>query len=416
MPRGYFEYTREKLVSFNRQIKELLVADFPIPRTRNALAKLSAVFEAQLKRLDTLGTVSDDVRKQTCAHTNVMIKKFLPLLGFVLRSTNVRNSFELADPITRLASHLFSRDLIFVLSSEWEFSPLTYSLSFEELHDVIFLGLPSFESSNALIVPLGGHELGHWIWREEDIGAKLGVVLRKNMINSYTDEWPRFRKAFWDEEIDKLQTDPKIHDVFLISYDSAIKQLEELFADFVGLKLFGQSYLHSFEYLLAPSPGDSRWRDYPGMRTRAAYLETAAARFGIAIPTNYSSHFDDPSVTGDPAEVFLTTTSDAATGDSIPSLLDCVGELSERLRFPTMSPQKAAECLRCIRGGIPCQDAEYIGNIVNAGWAAYLDDAILPWPVGKEGRRIDALNEILLKSIEVNEYEARMKVSDAANG
>jgi hypothetical protein len=161
MPRDYFDYTREKLVSFKHQISELLAADFPIPRTRDALIKLSGVFDGQLKRIDSIGIVSADVRKAACAHINVMIKKFLPLLGFVLRSTNVRNSFELADPITRLACHLLSRDVVFVLSSEWEFSPLTYSLSFEELHDVIFLGLPSFESSNALIIPLAGHEFGH---------------------------------------------------------------------------------------------------------------------------------------------------------------------------------------------------------------------------------------------------------------
>jgi hypothetical protein len=197
--------------------------------------------------------------------------------------------------------------------------------------------------------------------------------------------------------------------VFLLSYDSAIKQLEELFSDFVGLKLFGQSYVHSFEYLLAPSTGDFRWRDYPGLRTRAAFLETAAEHFGIPVPLDYSSRFEDPSITGDPAEVFLAKTSDAATRESIIALLDCVTQLSEQLQFPVISPEKTAACLQCIRGGIPCEDAGYVGNIINAGWAAYLDDAIFPWPAQKEGRRIDALNEILLKSIEVNEYEERMK-------
>jgi hypothetical protein len=206
MPHDYFDYTREKLVSFNRQISELLAADFPIPRNREALVKLSGVFDGQLRRIDSIGIVSEAVRKAACAHINVMIRKFLPLLGFILRSTNVRNSFELADPITRLACHLLSRDLLFVLSSEWEFSPLTYSLSFEELHDVIFLGLPSFESSNALIIPLAGHELGHWIWREADISSRIGVVLRENTVNVYIDEWHDFEKAFWHAGVDRLRT------------------------------------------------------------------------------------------------------------------------------------------------------------------------------------------------------------------
>ena len=57
---------------------------------------------------------------------------------------------------------------------------------------------------------------------------------------------------------------------------------------------------------------------------------------------------------------------------------------------------------------------DYMGNIINAGWMAYLDATILPWSETRDGRRIDALNEILLKSIEVVEFEARMKADDAA--
>jgi len=75
MPREYFDYTREKLVSFNRQIHDLLSADFPIPRTRVALENIRVVFEAQLQRIDSLGIVYDVIRKETCAHINVMIKK-----------------------------------------------------------------------------------------------------------------------------------------------------------------------------------------------------------------------------------------------------------------------------------------------------------------------------------------------------
>lgn len=161
MPRDYLDYTHEKLVSFSRQIEELLASDFPIPKTRNSTLKpIQALFVKELARIDDVRPATDAVKKAACAHANFMIKQFLPILGFILRSTNVRNAFELADPITRLSKQLLNTDLTFVLSSEWEFSPLTYTLSFEELPDVVFLGLPSFESANALVVPLAGHELG----------------------------------------------------------------------------------------------------------------------------------------------------------------------------------------------------------------------------------------------------------------
>jgi len=415
MRRDYFDYTREKLVSFNRQISDLLAADFPVPRTRVALENIQGVFDAQLGRIDSLGVVSDKVRKETCAHVNVMIRKFLPLLGFILRSTNVRNSFELTDPITRLSKHLFKKDLVFILSSEWEFSPLTYSLSFQELPDVILLGLPSFESANALVIPLAGHELGHWIWREEDISTKNAGTLEENVLNVYRDDWNDFRRNFWDKDIGTIKTDIQIRDVWLISYNSAIHQIEEIFTDFIGLKLFGETYLHSFEYLLAPSIGEFRSRDYPGMKTRAEYLEKAAVHFGISVPTNYSRRFDNPAGISDPADRFLTDTSDGARSATIDTILAYVDEIGVKLQFPKTSKEKTEQCLQCIRNGVPTEGMGYIGNIINAGWMAYLDETVLPWAEKREGRRIDALNEILLKSIEVVEFEARMKAGDVAN-
>ena len=59
--------------------------------------------------------------------------------------------------------------------------------------------------------------------------------------------------------------------------------------------------------------------------------------------------------------------------------------------------------------GIPAENVQYIGNIVNAGWIIYRDEKRLPEGALKGRRRIDALNELLLKSIEVAEFEARMR-------
>jgi hypothetical protein len=39
--------------------------------------------------------------------------------------------------------------------------------------------------------------------------------------------------------------------------------MEELFCDLAGLALFGESYLHAFQYLLSPSIGFSRSEEYP---------------------------------------------------------------------------------------------------------------------------------------------------------
>jgi len=45
MPRDFYKYTREKLISFDAQISELLTSDFPIPTTKNALSTVQAIFK-----------------------------------------------------------------------------------------------------------------------------------------------------------------------------------------------------------------------------------------------------------------------------------------------------------------------------------------------------------------------------------
>jgi hypothetical protein len=415
MPRDYLEYTREKLISFTRQIEALLAADFPILKTKdNGLKPIQKLFLHELTRVEDNKHASETIKKEVCATANFKIKRFLPILGFILRSTNVRNAFELADPITRLSKKLLQNDLTFVLSSEWEFSPLTYTLSFEELGNVVFLGLPSFESGNSLIVPLAGHELGHWIWRRQNVETRISAILEENILNAYRDDWPSFRKLFWDKDVDLIQTDVQIHDVWEISFGYSMRQCEEIFADFVGLKLFGESYLYSFEYLLAPSIGESRSPEYPAMDTRADVLARAAAEFSVSVPHGYKARFDAPAEAPDRAERFLVEKSDVATGATVATLLREVKELAEKLNFPTLSPDSTARCLRALKAGVPAEQVGTLANIVNAGWLPYHDETVFrAGEIGKR-RRIDVLNEMLLKTIEIMEFEERMRQSNAA--
>jgi hypothetical protein len=64
---------------------------------------------------------------------------------------------------------------------------------------------------------------------------------------------------------------------------------------------------------------------------------------------------------------------------------------------------------------MPAEEIDYIGDIVNAGWAAYRDETIIPASETGERRRVDVLNELMLKSIEVAEVEARMREHNVIN-
>jgi hypothetical protein len=99
------------------------------------------------------------VKQTACQIANMTISRFHSLLRFVLRSTNVRNAFELFDPLLRMSQKLIGKDTKLILSSEWSFSPFTYVGVFPELPGFVFIGIPASESGNALIIPAAGHEL-----------------------------------------------------------------------------------------------------------------------------------------------------------------------------------------------------------------------------------------------------------------
>jgi hypothetical protein len=78
MPQGYFDYTQEKLVSFQNQITDLLASDFPIPQTQNALIAIQRIFKEDIERLHSNQNSSLEIKKQICANANLRIKKFSP--------------------------------------------------------------------------------------------------------------------------------------------------------------------------------------------------------------------------------------------------------------------------------------------------------------------------------------------------
>jgi hypothetical protein len=61
-----------------------------------------------------------------------------------------------------------------ILSSEWEYVPYTYPQNLNELPEFIVIGLPASESDNILVFPAAGHELGHSLWRKEQMHTDIG--------------------------------------------------------------------------------------------------------------------------------------------------------------------------------------------------------------------------------------------------
>ena len=100
-------HTQQKLNAITAQIEQLLLADFPHPASEDALRCFAVFFQKQKERLQKAAVgKSPGTLSSTCTTVNERILQFLPLLGFLLRSTNVRNNFEAYDAFVQLAEAL----------------------------------------------------------------------------------------------------------------------------------------------------------------------------------------------------------------------------------------------------------------------------------------------------------------------
>mgnify|MGYP001286141063 CR=1 FL=1 len=149
------------------EVARLRQSEFPYKHSVEALDRIDKLFTRKLARLNAFGHSSDPaIVSQECALALRDVFRYLPLLGFILRSTNVRNAFEVYGPLLRLASAVLEpgvakgdRRTRLLLSSEWDYSPHVYT-EIADLPGFVLIGLPAPESSNPLLVPLAGHELG----------------------------------------------------------------------------------------------------------------------------------------------------------------------------------------------------------------------------------------------------------------
>jgi hypothetical protein len=156
-----FYSAKNKIRNIRRTIEELLDGDFPLNSGQRALERLDNVFAELEKRLTRAGKLRDqDSIAQVANNINVKVYQVLPILGFILRSTNVRNAFELVDPLQAIATAALQGNPQLLLSSEWDYVPFAYPQSLEDLKSFVLIGLPASEAGSALLIPLAGHELG----------------------------------------------------------------------------------------------------------------------------------------------------------------------------------------------------------------------------------------------------------------
>jgi hypothetical protein len=297
-----------------------------------------------------------------------------------------------------------------VLSSEWMFSPFTLTQVFPELPEFVFIGIPASESGNALIVPSTGHELGHPVWRTKQLHVLFEQKLRDIIVTYYTTHWDEFKMCFGDHpDPTRLTSDIILLPTWVPAVKIATRQCEECFCDFLGIRLFGESFLHSFEYLVAPNMGQARHTSYPPLAKRAKYMIECLSTMGESARADFSARFSEvPLQHPRRADKFMLEACDSAVEELVPELIRTAIKFADNANIPRCKADGVSIACDQFRQVEPAFEASiHLGDIINAAWSAYLDPSFWPERLIPHDRKFEVISELALKSIEVLEFQTR---------
>lgn len=406
-------YSIRRTNSFIQEIEKIRETDFPYQYSEEALKLIKVLIEEQVKYLKSIGPNSNkESSKQLCTTSLDALADFLPLLGFIIRSTNVRNGFEFYGPLLRLSRQVLGNsDIRLVISSEWDYSPLTYQ-EIKGLKDFIFIGIPATESDNPLLIPLAGHELGHHLWANSTLNSKLKTSITKEIIKLIEARWKEFTNLYPNviDSPEDLTTNFFAYEIWATAVEWAIQQSTELFCDFIGVNIFGEAYLHAFAYLLAPGMSGMRPVGYPEINTRIKDLVLAANEYGIKCTDGYIDLYNEvfDLDDSDSEKKFWLELADQAVKSIVPELIKDADSIVKKSKLIGFSENKINGILARFKMIVPAQNSESLQNILIAGWRAF-HDAELWKDVSKITDRDSTLKELILKTIEVFEIEHLVK-------
>jgi hypothetical protein len=396
-------YSIQKVRSALELVREFQAFEFPHPDSKEAATALSNILE-ELANVLTGSTAELD--EQTRAEATLTVSDVLDLLGVITNSANVRNAFEVHGPFLALASKLLvDKDTRLILSFEWKYVPYTYPKSHPLLPNFVIIGLPASEASNALVLPAVGHELGHSLWRAKALENEFTPKINRQVLDLIKTSYRAvYEKHFDSTLVDKADELTNQH-VWERPVELARMQLEEIFCDFVGLFLFGESYLDSFEYLISPTLSPERDPEYPSVRQRAKFLSDNSNKFAVTAANDFALRFSEQQF---PYDSSTLEAQELMIADNVASSLVAetaakVQSLCQQSGLSLAEDSEPSRILKEFCAAVPAEKAGSLGAILNAGWLAYKDNNFLPKT--DEPVRLKFLNELVLKTIEIYEIE-----------
>ncbi|MFH0909579.1 MAG: hypothetical protein V1929_12535 [bacterium] len=393
-----------------QEIDRLEGSEFPYLHAKDGLDAIRDIFR---EHEESLGQLTDSSKPDTvenaCKTAFATVEGSLDILGFILRSTNVRNGFEVYGPLLRLCRQVMGSDSKLIVSSEWSFSPFTL-IGYEHLPGFVLIGLPATESANPFLIPLAGHELGHSVWSTFGHDVPHRLPIEDHIVSEIQKRWSEYETLFPGHERSGLETDFFTRQTWQPARAWAMRQAEESYCDFLGLRIFGEAYLYAAAYLIAPFREGRRPLVYPNHRDRAQALTSAADEYGLTKPADYVGMFADLAEPKDDQKQirFLLSLADSARGVVLPALIKQAKQHADDALVPVRDPAKVKECARRMALMVPVQRAAGLANIMNAAWQARLSESQFFSDPGYDEHRESNLSEIVLKSLEVFEIEQKL--------
>ena len=399
---------QHSLIKLDATIKlaqEFSASSFPHEDSMSAVKQLLG--QLDLVRSELRDANTDELIKAAQRQAASMISDALETLGIIANSANVRNAFEIHGPVLELAKKLLSNvDVRLILTFEWKYMPYALPVVPSNMKDIVVIGLPASEASNALVLPMVGHELGHLLWNSKKMTERI-TEMATGKARELSETTFRERAEVLSRDVTgKSDLDQLIG--LSNAVDWSIRQLEEIYCDFAGLYMFGQSYLDCFEYMLDPPPMEQRDPEYPSIRARARYLQDHGAAYRVVVQ-GFSDRFaeeENPFENGT-ADRLALELADAVAGELAPDISAMVVDACAPIAFASQDDVKSVS--ERFLEGVPAERAGSLDAILNSGWSTFKGDAFM---LGQPGEvRIAALNELILKTIEILEIEKIM--SDA---
>ena len=273
----------------------------------------------------------------------------------------------------------------------------------------VLIGLPASESSNPLLVPLCGHELGHAVWVNKK--SELENIIKNTFyekapeyIGNNRDEYSELFPI--DKPNEKLRANIFAFTRLLRALELLLKQAEECFCDFIGLKIYGTAFLHAFAYLCSPCLSSPRAITYPKLVKRVHYLIKAAKKYEFEVPQGYENMFENrPEPQLSSMDKLLLTISDYMLDQVADGLISKAEGLISESNIPKPSDEESKRICKRFELVVPASRCKSLTDILNSAWQAYHNPDLWKNIPDVLKRKDQILKDLVLKNIEIFEYE-----------